>query len=122
MRAATLKLKSYAASVNANVNIMNNNIEVQKVILRSILISFGALAIFYVLILGSMVFNIVERKSMEKEALTLTNDVGNLELSYLSLSKSVDLSLSSQMGYIAAKPSFATRKSLGSIKVTSNEI
>ena len=118
MRQATLKLKSYAE----NVNITNNNIEVQKIILNSMLIVLGTLALLYVVILGNTVFNIVERKALEKNELTLSNDVSSLELSYLSVSNSVDLALSSSMGYTQTKATFATRKSLGSLKIAGNEI
>ena len=118
MRQATLKLKSYAG----NVNITNNNIEVERIILRAMLIIFGALAFLYVLILGNTVFNIVQRKALEKESLTLSNEVSSLELSYLSVSNSVDLALSSSMGFIQTKTTFATRKSLGSLKMPDNEI
>jgi len=105
-----------------NTTIMNNNMEVQKLALRIMLAILAALAIWYLYILGNMVFNIVERKALEKEALTLSNEVSNLELSYLSLSKSVDLSLSSSMGFKETKATFATRKSLGSLKISNNEI
>jgi len=105
-----------------NVNIMNNNIEIQKIILNTILSIFIALALLYVLILGNMVFNIVQRRTLEKEALTLSNEVGNLELSYLSIFNSVDLTLSSSMGFKETKATFATRKSLGSLKIDNNEI
>jgi hypothetical protein len=118
MRQMTLQLKTRIQ----NVNIMSNNIEVPKIILRAMLLSLGGLAIFYVLILGNMVFNIVERKALEREALTLSNEVGDLELSYLAISSSVDMALSSSMGFKEAKTTFVTRKSLGSLKQASNEI
>jgi len=86
-----------------------------------ILIMAG-LGLFYILILGNMVFNIVERKGLDKETLVLSNEVGNLELSYLSVSSSVDSVLSSSMGFKEARANFATRKSLGSLKLTNNEI
>lgn len=114
----TLQLKTRIQ----NVNIMNNNIEVQKIILNTMLFIFAALAFWYVLILGNMVFDIVQRKALEKEALALSNEVGNLELSYLSISNSIDLNLSSTMGFKETKATFATRKSLGSLKLNSNEI
>jgi hypothetical protein len=124
MREATIQLKARMQ----NVHIMNNNIEVQKVILHSLISVFGGLAILYVLILGSMVFNIVERKSLEKEALALANEVGTMELTYLSVSGSVDLTLSDSMGFKEIKPAFATRRSLkslgslGGINKVQNEI
>ena len=121
MRQATLQMKTRIQ----NVNIMNNNIDVEKNILRTMLFILAALAIFYVLILGNMVFNIIERKALEKEMLTLSNDVGKLEISYLAVSSSVDMQLSSTMGFKEIKATFATRKSLGyleNVKFTNNEI
>lgn len=105
-----------------NVNIMNNNMEVERIALNAMISTIVGLALMYVLILGNMVFNIVERKALEREAVVLSNEVGDLELSYLSLSKSVDMSLSSSMGFKETKATFATRKSLGSIKLANNEI
>ncbi|MEI6280456.1 MAG: hypothetical protein WCP17_00435 [bacterium] len=121
MKQASLKLKM---SIQ-NVNIIDNNIEVQKIILRTMLLIIATLAIFYVLILGNMVFNITQRKVLEKEALVLSSEVGNLELSYLSISNKVDLTLSSSMGFKETRASFATRKSLssiGSLSSNNNEI
>lgn len=109
MSQTTLKLKMNIQ----NVDIMNNNIEVQKVILRFLLLSIGGLALLYVFILGNTVFNIVERKSLEKETTTLSNEVRDFELTYLTISKEVDLKLSSAMGFKEVKKTFATRKSLG---------
>jgi hypothetical protein len=118
MKQMTLQLKTRMH----NVDITNNNIEVQKIILNTMLFILAALALWYVLILGNMVFDIVQRKTLEKEALILGNEVGNLELSYLSVSSSIDLNLSSTMGFVESKTTFATRKSLGSIKLANNEI
>lgn len=121
MRQATLKLKMYAS----NVNIMNNNLHMEKIILNILLSVLAGLALWYLLILGNMVLDIVQRKALEKEALALSSEIGDLELSYLSISKSVDLSLSASMGFKEIKPTFATRKSLGSlgnIKLARNEI
>ena len=64
-----------------SVNITNNNREMSAVLLNSMLLVLAALAVWYVLILGNMVFDIVARKALEKEMLALTNEVGQLELS-----------------------------------------
>jgi hypothetical protein len=118
MKQATLKLKRNIQ----NVNITNNNIEVNKLILNTMLLVLGGLALLYFLILGNMVFNIVQRKNLEKQELTLESSVGNLELSYLAVSSSVDVALSSSMGFKTTQVNYATRKSLGSLKMNSNEI
>lgn len=137
MRQATLQLKT---RIYHNVNIMNNNIEVEKNIFNTMIFILIALALFYVLILGNMVFSIVGRKTLEKEMLTLSNEVSELEVFYLTVSNSIDMNLSSTMGFKETKATFATRKSfgrsptnkalgfnvssvhLGSIKLTNNEI
>lgn len=101
------KLNMYIKSIS----IINNNIE--KLTLNAIFLSFGALALLYVLILGNMVKNIVERQGLEINARALTNEVRDLEVTYLSMSNTVDLSLSYSLGFRETKPTFATRKALG---------
>ena len=109
MKQATLQLKTRIQ----NVNITNNNIEMERVILNAMLSTLALLAVLYFLILGTMVFNIVERKNLEKQELGLSSEVSNLELSYLSVSNSVDVALSSSMGFKAIQVNYAIRKSLG---------
>jgi len=106
-----------------NVSIINNNIE--GLVLRTILWSFLGLALCYVFLLGNMVFNIVERRSLEKYALSLSNEVRDMELTYLSVSNNIDLAFAHSLGFKETDIKFATRKSLGSlgsIKIANNEI
>ena len=122
----SLKFKSYARDAG-NASIINNNIE--RIMLRIIFWSFGLLALLYILILGNMVRNIIQRRSLEVSLRTLGSEVGDLELSYLSMSNNVDLTLSYSLGFKDAKATFATRKTLGlrpiplgSIKTLKNDI
>ena len=94
-----------------DASIINNDIE--RIILRFIFWSFGAFAFFYILLLGNMVSNIVQRRSLEMNAHALGSEVRDLELIYLSMSNNVDLALSYSLGFKEVKTSFATRKSLG---------
>ena len=84
----------------------------EKLILNIIFCSFGALALLYVLFLGNMVGNIIERRSLEANARALSNEVKDLELTYLSMSNNVDLAFSRSMGFQETKITFATRKPL----------
>lgn len=121
MRQAGLKLKMSIS----NVNITNNSLEINRIILNTMLFILAALAFWYVLILGNMVFDIVERKAMEKEMQILANEVGQLELSYLSTAGGMDLSIASSMGFKEIPSTFATRKSLkslGALSLGNNEI
>jgi hypothetical protein len=110
MRQIGLQLKT---RIQQNVNIIDGNVEVRKFIFHTMMLILAGLGLAYVLILGNMVFNIVERRGLEKEALVLINEVGGLELSYLSVSGSVDSVLSSSMGFKEAHANFAIRQSLG---------
>ncbi len=115
MKQATVKLKMYAGNVNEVVHS-----DVRSNLVRGIFWYMGVLAVMYVLFLGSMVFNIVERKALEGEARELASTVGTLELDYLSLSSKIDLNFSYDKGFREADTKFATRKSLGSLQGTSN--
>jgi len=118
MKTIAIKMKSYATKANVADN---NNLE--KRILNVMLWSLGALAFCYVFFLGNMVFNIIERKVSEVDARSLQNEVGNLESQYFSASGKVDLSLAESMGFKETNnKQYAVRKSLGSLKIASNEL
>ncbi len=107
MRQIASKLNIYGKGISIASD------DFQKTLFNFILGSFAILAFFYILFLGNMVVNVVERRSLEAEAHELSLEVENLELAYFTLSKGVDLELSSAMGFKEIKADFATRKSLG---------
>ena len=94
-----------------NASIVHNDIE--RIAFRFIVWSFGALALLYVIFLGNMVKDVIERRSLETRAHIIANEVGNLELTYLSLSNNIDLNLSYSLGFKETQVIFAPRKSLG---------
>jgi hypothetical protein len=125
MKQMSLKLNTYVKNVSA----INNNIE--RLVLHIIFWSFGALAFFYIFLLGNMVRNIIERQSLEARALPLSNEVRSLESTYLSISNNIDLPLSYSMGFKETEATFATRKALGlnstgeplgNVKVAQNDL
>ena len=125
MKQANLKIKNYTA----NVSVIDYDLK--RRLLHFLLITFGALAVIYVVILTNMVWNVVERRALINEAVLLSSKVGELELKYLSLSNSIDNTLSASMGFKEITINFATRKSLvhitpdeslNNIKLVKNEI
>ncbi len=120
----SLKLNMFMKSVD----VVNDNIK--KDALRIILWSFAFLAVLYLIFLGIMVDNIVERRSLEARARNLSSEVGDMELTYLSMSDDVDLALSHSMGFGETKAIFATRKAIGlrsdgeasGLKIAKNDI
>ncbi len=120
MKAMTLKFNMFVK----NVDVINDN--ANKNILNIILWSTALLAVSYLIFLGIMVTNIVERKGLEARARVLSSEVGEMELSYLSMSNNVDVALSRQMGFEETKAVFVTRKSLGlkssDFKIAKNDL
>ena len=124
MRQISSKLNMYVRSVG----VVNNNIE--KFIFNIIFGFFGILALLYILFLGNMVKNIIERRSLEANAHTLSNEVRDLEVAYLSMSNDIDLTFSHSLGFQEPKKTFITRKVLGlgfqesfeSVKITQNDL
>lgn len=125
MKQASLKLKSYATNVNI---IDNGNLRVR--ILNTLLLALGVLAISYVFLLGYMVLNIVERKTLEAYSLNLSNKIADLELEYLSASQKIDLNLAYSLGFKETKIKYTANKTVGfvsgesflNINVVKNEI
>lgn len=105
------KMKSYA-------NIVNNN-DIERRIFTMMAIGFSVFVAIYLFLLCNMVFNIIGRKNMEMELRSLSSSVGNLELSYLSLSQKANLDLAHQMGFSeSTNKEFAARKAIGSLKAS----
>jgi hypothetical protein len=117
MKAIGIKIKSYAENINI---VEDGNLAART--LYIVFIASIVLGLSYVMILGTMVFNIVERRALESKIHTLSSEVSDLELSFLSLSNDIDLNYSHSMGFREPDVKFATRKALGSIKVNKNEI
>jgi hypothetical protein len=122
MKEMSLKINTYIKESN----VINTN-EIERVTLRFIFWSFGVLAILYLVFLGNMVRNIIARRTLDTAALSLSSEVGNLELTYLSLSNNIDLAYSYSIGFKDSKATFTTRKSLGirsldGVKIAQNGI
>lgn len=119
MKTIGIKVKTYTGEVN----IINNN-DIEKRILKALLLSFAVLSLFYVLFVGNMIFNIVERRNIENTARAVSNEVMDLEAEYLAKAGNLDLNLAYSLGFKEVDPSYATRpSSLGlSANGNNNEI
>ena len=118
MKTASLKLKKgiTKAAVAASGNELNRRL------LNGLLTAILGLAMLYIVFLGQMVVNILERKSLDSEARTLVNEVSELEVAYLSASGKIDMEFSHSLGFKDASPEYASRKSLGRVGISANEI
>lgn len=107
MRATAIKLKSLA--IAANDLPRATRAELLKIAIASLVM----LGIVYSFILGSMVWNIIERKAMEAEVRNLASEVAGLEESYLAAANKVDVNFSQAMGFKEIKATYARRSAFG---------
>ena len=103
-------------NLKLQTNIINNN-NLDRKVLFCLVSVFAVLVVSYVYFIGSIVFNILERKTVEADVRSLKSNVGQMELQYLSLNNSVDLAFAREKGYEEPKNLyFASRQSLVTIR------
>ena len=112
MKAVALKIKTYNGRYTPEVTIVNTA-NLGHRVLRLLLVATAVLAISYLFILGTMVYNILERKGLEARARVLSSEVAALELSYLTLVSKIDLPYSYSLGFREVKGAYASRQTLG---------
>ncbi len=105
-------MKMYAESISDS--------QTRRQILNFLLVTCGTLALLYVLLLGSIVWNIVERRALETQARALSNEVGELELVYLGALQKINPAYSASLGFKEVKAKFVTRGS--ALRLTENTL
>lgn len=110
MKTIGIKMRTYASGAQ----IVNNN-DIERRVLHSIAVAFALLALLYVVFLGNIIFNIIERRTIEADARNVGNEVMELEEKYLAMSSKLDINTAYAMGFSEAKATFATRQSTTSL-------
>jgi len=86
-------------------------------IFKGILLSLITFSVVYAYLIGSIVFNGLAKKSLENNVRELVNNVGQLELSYLTLSNSIDKDLAISLGYVDAHNSFIVTRTIDRVAI-----
>ncbi len=89
-------------TIKQNTGILNNN-DINRRVFYIVLSLFGIISGLYVYFLGTIVFNVLERRTVATEAQTLRGEVNDLQIRYLSLNNSVNLTLATNLGFNEAK-------------------
>lgn len=98
-------------------NDIRSNTNTQKVIFKILLISLLSLAVFYVYMIGSITFNVVARKSLETTAISLGNNISQMELTYLSRMNEVNKNLATSMGFVETKSNIFASRSINYVAI-----
>ncbi len=122
MKQASIKVKNYMEKVDT----IDQSIDLRSKFLYGIFSMFILFSFLYMIVLGKMVFSIIERKTVDLEARNLANEVADLEASYLVLVNNLDKESSVALGLQEVKPVFANRfdkpETLNSNLLAQNEI
>ncbi|MFA7285255.1 MAG: hypothetical protein WC011_00190 [Candidatus Paceibacterota bacterium] len=116
MKQASIKVKNYKDAIDT----IDSRIGLRSKVLYFIVVAFGIFSFLYVLVLGNMIFNIIERKTVELDIRNLANEVGNLESDYIALANTIDKNSSVSFGFNEISPVFATRTAIGFIPEGNN--
>lgn len=89
---------------------IKENIQTQKTLLHVLMYSSVVLCAIYIYLIGSITFDVIARKSLENTVVNLTNDVNQLELTYLNNVKGIDKDYAISKGFVDVHQNiFATR-------------
>ncbi len=81
-------------------NEMVPNSNIRKIILKFIISTLILIFLAYLYLISSITFNVVARKSLDSTAHDLSSKVGTLEVSYLTLSNTIDQSKALSLGFV----------------------
>ena len=116
MKKAKIKIQSY----KENISVIDNQIDLRTKFFNIFIFAFIIFFILYSFLLIKMVFNIVERKTVELEIRELNSMVAELESSYSSLINEVDKENYLALGFKEIKPSYSQNRQAISLGYNNN--
>jgi hypothetical protein len=72
----------------------------RKTIFHYILTALILLSLAYLYLIVSIIFNVSARKTLENTAVEMSSKIGSLEVSYLTLSNSINQNLAASLGFV----------------------
>lgn len=96
---------------------IRENINTQKILFRILIISSIMLFVFYIYIVGSITFNVIARKSLENSMTTLTNEVNQLEISYLNNLNKIDKEYALSKGFVETKQNIFVSRNINHVAI-----
>lgn len=96
---------------------IRENINTQKIIFKILISSSIVLFVGYVYLIGSITFNVIARKSLENSMANLTNDVNQLEITYLDNLNKIDKEYAFSRGFVETKPNIFVSRSINHVAI-----
>jgi hypothetical protein len=84
----------------AITNDIAQNINTQKALFRILITGSVVLFAIYIYLVSSITFNVIARKSLEKNVVSLTSEVNQLDLTYLNNANKIDKEYALANGFV----------------------
>ena len=98
------------SKTKAIANNITESSDTQKMIFRILISSIILIGICYVYIIGSITFDVLARKSLETTVKTSSNNISQLEITYLNKVNSINKEYAMSHGFVDIHDNiFATR-------------
>ncbi len=101
----------------AITNDIVENINTQKIIFRILITSSILLFGVYIYLVGSITFNVIARKSLDKTVIVLKSEVNQLELSYLKTVSSIDKEYAKTQGFVDTHQNIFASRNINHVAV-----
>jgi hypothetical protein len=93
-----------------NIEKINTSSDSHQVLWRMVLFVSIAAFFVYIYVIGSITFNLIERKNVENDIKNLNSHLGGLELEYLAGERQISIPLAKHLGFTENPHTyFATR-------------
>ncbi len=96
---------------------IRENINTQKILFRILIGSSILLFAFYIYLIGSITFNVIARKSLENSMANLTNEVNQLEITYLNNLNKIDKEYAFSRGFVETKQNIFVSRSINHVAI-----
>lgn len=100
--------------------ITNNIVEnsyTRIILFRFLLVGLIIVSLFYVYLISSITFNVLARKSLESTVRTLTTNISQLELVYLSKTNQIDKDYALSQGFVDVKYNLFAARSINHVAI-----
>lgn len=100
--------------------ITNNIVEnsyTRIILFRFLLAGLIIVSLFYVYLISSITFNVLARKSLESTVRTLTTNISQLELVYLSKTNQIDKDYALSQGFVDVKYNLFAARSINHVAI-----
>jgi hypothetical protein len=101
----------------AITNDIVENINTQKILFRILIASSILLFGVYIYLVGSIIFNVIARKSLDKTVIVLKSEVNQLELSYLKTVSSIDKEYAKTQGFVDTQQNIFASRNINHVAV-----